>query len=1052
MLHLWSRRLLVLAVALIAASVFPRIASAQTGKLTGIATDASTGQPLEGVQVFLPGTGYGSITGSGGRYFILNLPPGTYQVSARRIGYATTNTNNVRILIDVTREVNFALQEATATLATVNVQAEAQPLIEPGQTGSSVAVTAEQIQALPVTSIEGALALQQGFLQAPTTTDLISLTDSRRNAQNPIFIRGGRGGETLLLIDGIPVQNFIFGGPALSLSPLAVSQLDFIKGGISPEYGNALSGVINVATKEGSTALAGQLNYQTSRLGGTLFNSENDALRDYGLLEGVVSGPVPGTSDKLRFMVTGRQERQADAVFEFDDDIFNPSSRAVTGEAPPGQASIRDLTPGWRAFGYNNTRQVLGKLSYLVTPTSRFSVTLLDNQRQRKPFDPQYLSAGVDALNSAGVQNAADSVAFQNNLIGSIRSPLGYERLVQNSIASNQRLYIGKWDGTFSGRTTGRVIGGVFENRRLTCNYFQGVCLRDQFGDPNFSDDQFIAPRNSTCATHPTCGTDAFFGGEKLRTYVGRTDVKSQVTDHHELSGGALYQRYDFSVDLTENVGTNDVNVYRQTYSNEPYDVGVYFNDRIEYDFITIKLGARFDYGRVPGRFFADPLDPTNGTTAQDVCNDPTNPRFFNGGQGVLFASLDENGQRVETRIVPDTSWAPLMAGGANRCSNQDFRIAGRIASVDDFESAKARKQFSPRIGVSFPLSASSSVFFNFGRYSQNPILNNLLTNTGIGTPREGLTVGPVIDVPGEGGPGLIGNPNLKIEQSTTYEIGYNAEFLKLFAIGFTAYNKNQTGLTGVRRGGVKRGRLGLEQVFDPGTTYGSNIPSYFILVNQDFQSVRGLEAQLRRRVAGYWGFDVNYSYSRARTNASEPEREFERTQGESDPLNTTEVPSDIDQAHVFNATLRLRVADETPNVRYLGPLLRNVNAALTARAASGLPYTPIVDFFGFGSSQLARNDARAPGTSQFDFRFSKGARVANMLYEGYVQMNNIFDKKNCIAVFNSTGTCEFGAIDQSRRRQGNSLSPDAATSTFEDRAYFVGERRTIFGGVRVSF
>ncbi len=92
--HLWSRRLLVLAVALIAASVFPRIASAQTGKLTGVATDASTGQPLEGVQIFLPGTGYGSITGSSGRYFILNVPPGTYQVSARRIGYATTNTNN----------------------------------------------------------------------------------------------------------------------------------------------------------------------------------------------------------------------------------------------------------------------------------------------------------------------------------------------------------------------------------------------------------------------------------------------------------------------------------------------------------------------------------------------------------------------------------------------------------------------------------------------------------------------------------------------------------------------------------------------------------------------------------------------------------------------------------------------------------------------------------------------------------------------------------------------------------------------------------------------
>ena len=1047
MLQVWSRRVLGLALALAAASVFAPEAEAQTGKVTGVVTDQATGAPLEGAQVFLTGTGYGALTNANGRYFILNVPPGTYQVSTRRIGYSTVNTNNVQVVIDVTREVNFALPPAAQNLGVVTIESEAQPLIEPGNTGSQIAITAEQIDALPVTSIEGALSLQQGFLQAPNTTDLISLTDSRRNAQNPIHIRGGRNGETLMMIDGVPVQNFIFGGPALSLSPKAVQQVNLVKGGMSPEYGNALSGVIDIATKEGGTELAGAIDYQTSKLGGSVFDNTADDLRDYNLVEGFLSGPVPGFNDRLRFVVSGRQERQADAVFEFDDDYFIASQRPTTGEAPAGGPNLTDVIPGWRSFGYNNTRQAFGKLSYDFTPRAKLGITLLDNQKQRKPFDPQYISAGVDVLSSPGVQSTADSVVYIQNLIQSIRDPLGYNLLPQGSINSNQRLVVAKWDQTM-GRTTYKIIGGVFQQRRQTCTYFQGVCLEDNFGDPNFSGDQFIAPRNSTCATHPTCGTDTFYGGEKLNTQLMRADLRSQATDHHELSGGVLYQRYDFTVDLTENVGTNDVNFYRQQYSNKPYDIGFYAQDRIEYDFLTIKLGARFDYGKVPGVFFADPRDPTNGTTAIDVCSNPSDPRWASGRN---FTEL-VNGERVTELVTPDPAWAPSTPGGLHNCTAEDFKVAGRIAAYDDFAAAEARKQFSPRIGVSFPMSQTSAVFFNFGRYSQNPLLNNLLTNTGIGTPAEGLTTGPIVEVPGEGGPGIIGNPNLKLETATTYEMGYNAEFADVFAIGITAFNKNQTGLTGLANGGQRVGRFGFTQVFDPGVTYGpDNTPNYTVVINQDYQTVRGIEMQLRRRIRDYWGFDINYSYSRARTNASEPEREFERL-NQADPVSAIEIASDIDQAHVFNASMLFRVGEETPDIAYIGSVLRNVSASLTWRAQSGFPYTPTIDFLGAGFNQLARNEGRAPATSQFDVRLDKSFNLANMKYGLFMQVANLFDKKNCVQVFPTNGNCVSGAIDQGRRRQGNTVQPDDATSTFLDRAYFVGQRRQIFGGARVSF
>jgi outer membrane receptor protein involved in Fe transport len=1044
MQQVWSRRVLGVALALFALAFVPRAAEAQTGKISGTVTDAATGQPLEGVTVFLQGTGAGALTNASGRYFILSVPPGTYTVVARRIGYQTVERQGVQVLIDVTREVPFSMNASTVLAAQI-IRAEATPLIEPNKTGSSIPITAEQISVLPVTSIEGALSLQQGFLAAPNSTDLISFAESRQNAQNPIYVRGGRGGETLLLIDGIPVQNFIYGGPALSLSPMAVQQLDFVKGGAGPEYGNALSGVINIATKEGGSNLAGELKYQTSALGGLA--NEASSLRDYNLVEGFVSGPVPGLGERLRFVAAARQERQADGVYEFDRDVFS-SQIPGTSPSPGGGPNMLDVFPGWRAFGFNNTRQALGKLSYLFTPSSKISLTFLDNQKQRMPFDPQYLLTYGDPL--ANARNNNDSVLFVTNAAGFRVPPLGFERVVENTINSRQQLYAAQFRQTFS-RTTLNVAAGTFQTRRTTCNYFQGVCLETAFADPNFTDDQFIAPLASTCASGPTCGTDTYYGGERLNTRVLRADVGNQTTDHHYLQAGFLYQGYDFRVRLTSNVGTNAVNTYTQSYANKPYDIGTYIQDKIEYDFITVKLGARFDYGKVPGKFFADPLDPTNGTTALDVCNNPNDPRWANGR---TFRYVDQDGAVRDTLILPEQDWAPSGAGLTNNCSTADYQVAGRIAAYDDFTDAKARKQFSPRIGVSFPLTQSSSVFFNFGRFSQNPLLNNLLTNTGIGTAAEGTTVGPILDVPGEGGSGIIGNPNLKIETSTTYEVGYNTEFGGNYAFGATLFNKNQTGLTGLRTGGVRLGDFGYEQLFDPGVTYNaSNQPSYTILMNQDFQSVRGAEMQLRRRVSNYWGFDVNYSYSRARTNASPPEREFERQANQGDPNELFEVPSDIDQAHVFNTQLTFQVGEDSPGFRF-GNLLRNTTVTTTMQYASGLPYTPTIGFTGFtpGITQLARNSARAPATSQVNLLARKGLAIANVRYEIYAQINNLFDRKNCAQVFSTTGRCDTGAPDQDRSRQGNTLQPEAATTTYFDRPYYQAERRTVSGGLRLVF
>ena len=135
MLQVWSRRVLGLVLGLVAFAVTPRVIDAQTGKIAGVVTDQSTGQPVEGAQVFLQGTGYGTVTNATGRYFLISVPPGTYTVTAKRIGYAQQDRPNVQVQIDVTRELNFALAKGQSTTFRHRI------LIMPG------AATPEQVEA-----------------------------------------------------------------------------------------------------------------------------------------------------------------------------------------------------------------------------------------------------------------------------------------------------------------------------------------------------------------------------------------------------------------------------------------------------------------------------------------------------------------------------------------------------------------------------------------------------------------------------------------------------------------------------------------------------------------------------------------------------------------------------------------------------------------------------------------------------------------------------------------------------------------------------------------
>ena len=115
---------------------------------------------------------------------------------------------------------------------------------------------------------------------------------------------------------------------------------------------------------------------------------------------------------------------------------------------------------------------------------------------------------------------------------------------------------------------------------------------------------------------------------------------------------------------------------------------------------------------------------------------------------------------------------------------------ATAIAQLDDFRESPARTAFSPRVGVAFPLTEKSQVFFNGGRYTMVPLYGNTYRNTGIGTVAGAAdkycAAGQVQPGTSECTPNLqpdnptfVGNPSLRLEQAKQFEATAQVQALR---------------------------------------------------------------------------------------------------------------------------------------------------------------------------------------------------------------------------------------------------------------------------------
>ena len=224
--------------------LFQFIFAGTTGKISGKVVDENN-QPLIGCNIVVKGTSLGAATNIKGEYFILNIPPGKYDLTASMIGYGTVTVEGTLVMVDLTAKTNFFLKPETIEGDVITVTAE-KPTVRLDQTSMSAVVSSEDIENLPVTDVGDVIELQAGIVRDPN---------------GGFHVRGGRSSEVSFWVDGVATTDSYDGSSGLEIENAGIQEVQVISGTFNAEYGQAMSGIVNVVTKDGGLNYQGNLDF-----------------------------------------------------------------------------------------------------------------------------------------------------------------------------------------------------------------------------------------------------------------------------------------------------------------------------------------------------------------------------------------------------------------------------------------------------------------------------------------------------------------------------------------------------------------------------------------------------------------------------------------------------------------------------------------------------------------------------------------------------------------------------------------------------------------------
>jgi outer membrane receptor protein involved in Fe transport len=551
--------LLFLALACVPLSMYGQT----TGKIAGIIYDKRSGEPLPGANIMLQEMPLGATSMPDGSFYILNVPPGEHNLEIQMIGFKTVVLEGLVVSVNRTKQVEIELEEMIIESDEVTVVQADKFTVRSDQTSSIRNVSAKEIEILPVQSVGQVVAMQPGVVGS--------------------HFRGGRSGEVTYLVDGIPVDNALNRSQAVNVDVSTVQDLEVITGVFNAEYGNAMSGVVNMVTKDGANEYHGQVrgfvgNYYSTHDDVFIGLDAGDIARITDLQLNL-NGPI--IKNKLNFIVTYRNEQGNGPhagyryFMPYDLNFDNGVGQPVYFHSGDNEKVLMQ---------WNQNTKLWGKLTY------RLSNVKISAQ------------ANWDVGNGRGYGHGdkykpdGRSTGYYDNryYMLQVNTPIGKSAFFETSAS-------------------------------FTDNYGTNYLYEDP------EDPRYLPPQYNYAGQtgFNTGGNSLGYSQNTLQNFTFKMDFNWQVNRIHSLKTGYLYKRHMF-----DQMGTtlrnqwegtiyedvfpwqahipSDTTLHTEKYLKRPEEWSVYLQDKMEFDDMTLNVGLRYDAFHPKTTYPSDWRNPSN--------------------------------------------------------------------------------------------------------------------------------------------------------------------------------------------------------------------------------------------------------------------------------------------------------------------------------------------------------------------------------------------------------------------------------------------------------
>jgi hypothetical protein len=228
------------------------VAFAQTGAISGTVKD-SQGGALPGVTVTLEGSGPSSvfITEGDGAYRFLNVPPGSYKITAALTGFQSSIRDG--IVVAVGQNVALPLTLGVAAVQESVLVTGASPIVDATHMGTATNFTQDELSKVPNSRDPWAL-----LRTVPgVTVDRVNIAGNETGQQASFVSKGGRQGDAVWTMDGVPITDMATAGASPTYFDYdAFDEIQISTGG--NDIKQATGGVgLNFVVKRGTNQLRG---------------------------------------------------------------------------------------------------------------------------------------------------------------------------------------------------------------------------------------------------------------------------------------------------------------------------------------------------------------------------------------------------------------------------------------------------------------------------------------------------------------------------------------------------------------------------------------------------------------------------------------------------------------------------------------------------------------------------------------------------------------------------------------------------------------------------